>query len=100
MVEFSYDNLSDCVFYHAEVTPEAPALVQSRQTLSYAGLAALVRQAAVYLREAGIGPCDRVGIALGNTIERVALALGLMRIGAVRLCWRGFGHGWPALARP
>jgi acyl-CoA synthetase (AMP-forming)/AMP-acid ligase II len=83
MIEFSYENLSDCVFYHAEVTPGAPALHQGREVVSYGALAELVRQAAVYLRAAGIGPQDRVGIALSNTIERVALAWALMRMGAV-----------------
>jgi acyl-CoA synthetase (AMP-forming)/AMP-acid ligase II len=83
MIEFSYENLGDCVFHHARVTPQAPALMQGRESVSYAQLAALVRQAAVYLAAAGIGAGDRVGIALDNTIERVALAWGLMRIGAV-----------------
>jgi acyl-CoA synthetase (AMP-forming)/AMP-acid ligase II len=83
MIEFSYENLSDCVFHHAEVTPDAPALYQGREVVSYGALAALVRQAAVYLKHAGIGPQDRVGIALSNSIERVALAWALMRMGAV-----------------
>jgi acyl-CoA synthetase (AMP-forming)/AMP-acid ligase II len=83
MIDFSFENLSDCVFHHAAQTPRAPALHEGHQTLSYGGLAALVRQAAVYLTGHGIKAQDRVGIALTNSIERVALALALMRIGAV-----------------
>ncbi len=82
MIEFSYENLSDSVFHHATATPDAPALLQGRETLSYGRLAELVRKAAVYLTANGIKPHDRVGIALTHSIERVVLAWALMRIGA------------------
>ncbi len=78
-----FENLSDCVFHHAAQNPESPALHEGRKTLTYGALAVLVRQAAVWLSARGIKPHDRVGIALTNSIERVALALALLRIGAV-----------------
>ena len=83
MIDFSYENLSDCVFHHAEKTPQAPALHAGHATLSYAELAKLVAQACVYLTTNGIKSQDRVGIALTNSAERVALALAIMRIGAI-----------------
>ena len=83
MIEFSFDNLSDCVFHHAAERPQAPALHHGRETVSYAALAQLVTQATVYLSGQGIKAQDRVGIVLTNSIERVVLALALMRMGAV-----------------
>lgn len=83
MIDFDYENLSDCVFHHAATQPDAPALHQGRTTITYAHLATLVAQAATWLTQSGVKPQDHVGIILSNSIERVALALALMRIGAI-----------------
>jgi long-chain acyl-CoA synthetase len=83
MTEFAFENVSDCVFHHAAVNPQAPALIDGSETMTYGALATLVKQASAYLISQGIKAHDHVGIALTNSIERVALALALMRIGAV-----------------
>jgi acyl-CoA synthetase (AMP-forming)/AMP-acid ligase II len=83
MTEFAFENVSDCVFHHAAHSPQAPALIDGSETITYGALADLVRQASIYLASQGIKAHDRVGIALTNSIERVALALALMRIGAI-----------------
>ncbi|OYV33496.1 MAG: hypothetical protein B7Z80_23870 [Rhodospirillales bacterium 20-64-7] len=83
MTEFAFENVSDCVFHHAARSPQAPALIDGSETVTYGALAALVTQASVYLAGQGIKAHDRVGIALTNSVERVVLALALMRIGAI-----------------
>jgi acyl-CoA synthetase (AMP-forming)/AMP-acid ligase II len=83
MIEFSFENVSDCVFHHAARTPSAPALIGGRETISYGALATLVGQASLYLGAQGVKAGDRVGIALINGIDRVVLSLAVMRIGAV-----------------
>lgn len=83
MIEFSFENVSDCIFHHAAWQPKAPALISGQETISYEALATLVGQAAVYLRAHRVKAGDRVGIAMSNSIERVVLSLALMRIGAV-----------------
>jgi long-chain acyl-CoA synthetase len=85
MIEFAFENISDCVFHHAARQPEAPALIQGHERVTYAALATLVGQAAVYLTGKGIGPGERIGIAMTNSIERVVLSLAALRIGAVTI---------------
>jgi len=85
MIEFAFENISDCVFHHAQRTPDAPALIQGREVVTYAELATLVGQAAVYLTGKGIGAGERIGIAMTNSVERVVLSLAALRIGAVTM---------------
>jgi acyl-CoA synthetase (AMP-forming)/AMP-acid ligase II len=81
MTDLPFENLSDCVFYHATRTPDAPALIDRRETLSYAQLADLVRRAAVYLGALGLKPGERVGIGNSHSIDRMIITLGAMRFG-------------------
>ncbi|HEV8016132.1 MAG TPA: class I adenylate-forming enzyme family protein [Stellaceae bacterium] len=79
----TWQNLSDPIFDHAARRPDAPALIEGPTILSYGALAALVAKASVYLRDLGIGPSMRVGIALANSIGHVILLFAVMRLGAV-----------------
>jgi acyl-coenzyme A synthetase/AMP-(fatty) acid ligase len=76
-------NLSDAIFHYAAERPDAPALIESDRPLSYAEFASLVGKASVHLRDLGVGPGDRVGIALANSADHLILFYGLMRAGAV-----------------
>jgi len=79
----SWDNVSDAIFHHASERPDAPAIVEGRNTLSYGELAPLVAKCSVYLRDIGVNPGDRVGVALTNSADHLILSFGIMRLGAV-----------------
>jgi len=76
-------NLSDAIFHYAAERPDAPALIENDRPLSYAEFASLVGKASVHLRDLGVGPGDRVGIALANSADHLVLFYALMRAGAV-----------------
>ena len=76
-------NLSDAIFHYAAERPDAPALLENDRRLSYAEFASLVGKASLHLRDLGVGPGDRVGIALANSADHLILFYGLMRVGAV-----------------
>jgi len=78
-----WQNLSDAIFHHAAERPAAPALIENDRPLSYRDFAALVGKASVHLRDIGVGPGDRVGIALANSADHLILFYGAMRAGAV-----------------
>jgi acyl-coenzyme A synthetase/AMP-(fatty) acid ligase len=77
-----WQNLSDPLFHHAATRPDAPALIEGSESLSYGALAALVVQATIYLHELGIGQGERIGVALTNSIDHVIVQYALFRIGA------------------
>ena len=79
----SWDNVSDAIFHHASERPDAPAIVEGPHTISYGELAPLVAKCSVYLRDIGVNPGDRVGVALTNSADHVILSFGIMRLGAV-----------------
>jgi non-ribosomal peptide synthetase component E (peptide arylation enzyme) len=58
--------------------------VQGSVTLSYAQLAELVSQVAVYLHERGVQPDEVVGVALPGGIDHAVLTFALLRAGASR----------------
>ncbi|MDL2079743.1 amino acid adenylation domain-containing protein [Streptomyces sp. GXMU-J15] len=64
-------------------TPEATALVHGDRELSYAALGELAAGHAEALRAHGIGPGDRVALALPRSADLVALQLAVLRVGAV-----------------
>ncbi len=92
-----WQNLSDPIFHCAQTRPEAPALVEGPETLSYRMLASLIARATVYLHELGIAQGQRVGVALTNSIDHVVLQFALLRIGAT-LVELGLEDGPEALA--
>lgn len=76
------DNLSDPIFHHAAAHPNAVALTDGNDTLTYGALASLVASASIYLHDLGIGQGHRIGIALTNSADHVILLFALLRVGA------------------
>ena len=60
-----------------------PAFRLQRETITYAGIAALAARAGNGLRSAGIRPGDRVVLVLADSPAFVATFLGALRIGAI-----------------
>ena len=81
-MESSWSNLTDAIFHYADERPDAPALVAGHETIGFRALARLVGSAALYLRDLGINPGDRVGVCLTNSADHLILSLAAMRIGA------------------
>jgi amino acid adenylation domain-containing protein len=65
----------------AKRTPEAVALVQGEERLTYAELDRRSGLLAGWLREQGVGPESKVGIALERTPDLVLAVLGVLRSG-------------------
>lgn len=80
-----FDNLSDPIFHYARVTPDAVALHEGEQSLTYRELAVLVGRAAVHLRDLGVGPGELVVVCLPVNAIHMILSFALLRLGAVPL---------------
>jgi acyl-CoA synthetase (AMP-forming)/AMP-acid ligase II len=78
--------LPDLVRRHAVERPAQPALVQDDadgvRQVDYATLDATVDRVAAALQRDGVGPRDVVSVCAGNSIEYVALFIGVLRAGA------------------
>jgi acyl-CoA synthetase (AMP-forming)/AMP-acid ligase II len=74
--------LPDWLFFHADRTPEAPAVGSPTARLSYGELARRVRALAGHFAATGIGPGSRVVLALPNTPATVVAGLALNALGA------------------
>jgi acyl-CoA synthetase (AMP-forming)/AMP-acid ligase II len=70
------------LFFHAERTPDAPAVASPTARLSYRELAHRVRTLASHLGAQGIGRGSRVLLALPNTPATVVAGLALNALGA------------------
>jgi len=75
--------LADVVEDWAQTQPNAPALLDDAEILTYAALAARVRAYARWARAAGLAKGDVVALLAPNTADYMAIWLGLTRIGAV-----------------
>jgi acyl-CoA synthetase (AMP-forming)/AMP-acid ligase II len=84
-MDLNWQNVTDPIFHWAAERPDAPALIQSPETVTYAELAGFVGRAAVYLDRSGIRRGDRVAINLTNSIDHFILTLGLLRLGATTM---------------
>lgn len=73
--------LHDWLFFHSELTPDAPAVATPTMRLSYGDLADRVRTLAGHLAASGIGPGDRVLIALPNAPATVVTGLAVNALG-------------------
>jgi crotonobetaine/carnitine-CoA ligase len=60
-----------------------PFLLHEGRRVTYAELDRLANRAANRLHARGVGPGDRVTLALGNSVEYVAAAFGILKAGAV-----------------
>jgi acyl-CoA synthetase (AMP-forming)/AMP-acid ligase II len=74
--------LHEWVFFHAARTPEAPAVATPETRLSYGELAHRVRALAGELSASGVGPGDRVLLALPNTPATVVAGLAVHALAA------------------
>ena len=66
----------------AERTPSRTAVVDTRQRLTYADLEQRSNQLAHYLLTLGVGPGQRVGVAVERTANLVSTTLGILKTGA------------------
>ena len=78
-----WDNISDAAMHWAKTRPDAPALYEGHDTISWHMLADHVRAAAVELRGRGLREDHTIGLAIGNSSELAILLLAALRIGAI-----------------
>jgi long-chain acyl-CoA synthetase len=64
-------------------TPDALAVIETAGSRTYAALEADARRVAALLCSSGVGPGDRVVLALDNSIEFIACYFGILNTGAV-----------------
>ena len=78
-------NVADVIARHAESIPRAAAVIEGDRVLAFREFDRAVWRAAAYLRRAGIGPGDVVGVTMGNTALHLVAGYALARMGAVQL---------------
>lgn len=77
------DLLHELIFHSASLSPEAIALVQGEQRLSYEGLSKRVQQAAAAFLGLGLDRSERVAVYLEKRFETVAALFGACAAGGV-----------------
>lgn len=82
-VTHSHRGIGALVASHAERNPDALAVVSDGQMLTYRELNRKANQWASYLKEQGIKHGQQVAIVLEPAAEMVAVALGIVKAGAV-----------------
>jgi amino acid adenylation domain-containing protein len=75
--------LQHWVTEQADQRPQAPALVMSGETLTYAGLEALTNQIARGLRALGCQMGDRVALLMPKSITAIAAIVGTLKADAI-----------------
>ncbi|HLJ34911.1 MAG TPA: amino acid adenylation domain-containing protein, partial [Ktedonobacteraceae bacterium] len=65
----------------SHTTPDAIALVNEAEQLTYAGLNQRANRLAHYLQSLGIGPDDRVGLLLNRSLDQIVSILGILKAG-------------------
>jgi len=73
--------LHDLFSEQAQARPDAPALTFAGQTLTYGELECRANRLAWMLRERGVGPKVRVGLALERSLEMVIGLLAILKAG-------------------
>lgn len=83
-------NLVQAILAHGRTQPDVAALTEGDRTLTYRDLATAVLRTAGHMIARGVGPMDRVGICLKDTIDHVVTLLAVTRLGAaaVPIDWR------------
>jgi acyl-coenzyme A synthetase/AMP-(fatty) acid ligase len=71
----------DMIFFHADATPEKPAIITSEITLTYGMLRQGILSVERHLRQYGLKAGDRVGINVFNAIGHMTLICALHRAG-------------------
>lgn len=77
-----FQTLSDMIAAHAAARPEAAALIQDGQGLSYAELDALMDRVAAAVQRDGVKPGAAIAICAGTSLNYAAVFLGALRGGA------------------
>ncbi len=81
-VEYSSEEcLHELVAAQVERTPEAVAVIDGREQVTYAELNRRANQLAHYLQAAGVGPEELVGICLGRSVSMVVAVLAVLKAG-------------------
>ena len=78
-------SIAEAVAHNARRKPDHPALEQGGRVFSYAELDRRVRQIAHRLHAAGLTEGDIVGLSLPDTIDHMAIMIGVLRMGAIVL---------------
>lgn len=78
-------NFSDALRHNARRKPRHPALVHGALEVGYAELDRRVDSLARGLQDLGVAPQAVVAVALGDTVEHVAMMVAIIRVGAVLL---------------
>lgn len=78
-------NLSSFIAFHAQRTPDRPALKYRGEEISYAEFDARVRKVAGWLAARGIGPGDVVAVLMKNSAAFLELVFATSHLGAVFL---------------
>lgn len=77
----------------AQATPDAPAVVQGDQSLSYAALAARADVLAAALLQAGVVPGERVALLMDRSLDAVVAHSAVLQVGAAYV---PLPTDWPA----
>lgn len=75
--------LADYLDRHAAYRPQAPALVDDRQRVSYLELKTRVDRVALAMLEMGVRPGDKVGLQTPNWVEYYYVRFACAKIGAI-----------------
>ncbi len=78
-------NIAAYIAANARYRADKPAIVDTREALTYAGLDDRVKRIATVLARAGVGPGDLVGAALFDSVDQPAVWLAVARLGGVNL---------------
>ena len=78
-------NLSSFIRFHAQRTPDAPAIQYAGETIGYAALYRRIVQVAGWLHGRGIGPDDVVAVVMKNSVAFLEIAFATSHIGAIFL---------------
>ena len=77
----AFQPLPGMIAAHAAAQPQAPALIQDTQTLTYAALDARMDRVAAALQRDGVKPGEAIAICAGTSLDYAALFLGALRAG-------------------
>lgn len=80
--ESGFRRIHDAAFHWAARTPDTPALTDGARTWSYQGFAALIEEAASFLRARGVRAGDRVMLVGENGVALACFILATSRIDA------------------
>src|SRR5262245_288482 len=83
-------NIASVLRTSAQRLPDVAALVEGDETLTFAGLHARVEAAARRLQALGIGPADRIAIAMQSGTLAIIMLYAASRLGAAacNIDWR------------